>query len=229
MNVSFNKAFYKSPSFYLFIFSSILFLKQGLFQRSMVIAILAVGLLVFQLFLALTEPVLDRARDKWLTLVFLLLSLCLLLQGCSFSKQAVATPSLDTSSRTEDTARAMEESAIKQYHSIVSQYTPLTIEELVNDSFPRDSLLFLWKASCPYCRDFLPLFQETMQKLDVVQTVYYYNVEGMTEEDKKQVLTKFPIVGVPALIYLKEDGTYNLLDETETSLSDWLYSLPKEE
>ncbi|MEI4320154.1 hypothetical protein V9Z58_04820 [Streptococcus suis] len=43
------------------------------------------------------------------------------------------------------------------------------------------------------------------------------------------MLTKFPIVGVPALIYLKEDGTYNLLDETETLLSEWLYSLPKEE
>ncbi|MEY8462569.1 thioredoxin family protein [Streptococcus merionis] len=223
MNFSFNKDFYKNPLFYLFFFNLILFLKQGLFQRSKWLTLLAIFLLLFQLLIALTEQTAEQKRSKWLILILLLLSLCLLFQGCASKKERSSDSPPPIGSSLTNT----EEDSIKQYQSIVSNYTPLTIDELVNDAFSKNSLLFLGRASCPYCRDFVPLFHENMQKLAIVSKVYYCNVEEITEDEKKQLLAKYPIVGVPTLIYLKDNGTYNILDESETSLPEWLTALPK--
>lgn len=120
MNFSFNKTFYKNPFFYLFLFNLILFFKQGLFQRSSWISLVAIFLLLFQLFVALTEQAPERRRSKWLIFMFLLLSLYMVLQGCTSRKESIEDRPSDSSSLIEGGTDTIEKDSIAQHQNIVS-------------------------------------------------------------------------------------------------------------
>lgn len=211
--------------FYLSIFNIILFVKQGIFQSSMPIVILSIFLLSLQFFVFLTNSFADRRRNKWLILIFLLLSVYML-QACSTSEKIDTSPSSSELLVSSEGMENIEKDSIVEYHDITSSFHQLTIDEIEMDNFSKNSLLFLGKASCPHCRDFIPFFQKTISDLNIDSQIYYYNVEGISEEDKKKLLEKYPTIeGVPALMYIKEDGSYDLLDETSITLPEWLMSL----
>lgn len=158
MGLSFNGSFYRNPLFYLFLFNLILFFKDGLFQRSIWITVLAVSVLLLQLFMALTEQVPERKRNIWLVVIFLLLSL-FMLWGCSSNKKVTVASASEGSSLVEGAADNKSDSAIR-YQDIVSNYQHLTTEQILAGDFSKNSLVFLGRVSCPHCRDFLPFFRK---------------------------------------------------------------------
>ncbi|MET3558629.1 hypothetical protein ABID29_001755 [Streptococcus rupicaprae] len=72
MKITFNKQFYKNVFIYLFILNLVHLIKTNFFQNSAPKIILMFLALGFQLFFALTAPLQERRRNKWLILIFVL-------------------------------------------------------------------------------------------------------------------------------------------------------------
>lgn len=96
------------------------FLNKVCFSVRVGFSLVAIFLLLFQLFVALTEQAPERRRSKWLIFMFLLLSLYMVLQGCTSRKESIEDRPSDSSSLIEGGTDTIEKDSIAQHQNIVS-------------------------------------------------------------------------------------------------------------
>ena len=82
------------------------------------------------------------------------------------------------------------------------------------------SVLYFGRATCPYCRDFIPDLVAVSTDLDI--PVYYIDTENLSTEIT-DMINYYHIEFVPSLIRVNnEDNTFDVFEEKKSTLTDFL-------
>ena len=92
------------------------------------------------------------------------------------------------------------------YRSIVTNYTKVSAGNIIDRNLKNNS--------------FVPMLNELLLKSN--NKVYYLDTESDSKNPRiQEFYQKFSIDGVPALLYFKKDGGYEILHEDDV-LSEWI-------
>lgn len=106
------------------------------------------------------------------------------------------------------------------YRSIVKNYTKVSAGDIIDRNLKNNSFVYIGRESCPFCREFVPMLNELLLKSN--NKVYYLDTESDSKNPRiQEFYQKFSIDGVPALLYFKKDGAYEILHEDDV-LSEWI-------
>lgn len=115
-----------------------------------------------------------------------------------------------------------EQKMKKLYHSLVKNYTKVSVEDILDRNLKYNSFLYIGRESCPFCREFVPMLNEFLLKSDKDHEVYYLDTESDSEKTAiQEFYQKFSIDGVPTLFYIRKDGSYEVLNEDDI-LPEWI-------
>ena len=90
----------------------------------------------------------------------------------------------------------------------------------IDRNLKNNSFVYIGRESCPFCREFVPMLNELLLKSN--NKVYYLDTESDSKNPRiQEFYQKFSIDGVPALLYFKKDGAYEILHEDDV-LSEWI-------
>lgn len=149
--------------------------------------------------------------------IFITLSVsCLLLTSCAIQSNDVSKSKEETISDT-----SMDESSdYKEYYKAVSNFQRLGPLNLENSDFSKPSFIYFGRATCPYCRKFVPVLNKISKNNNL--TINYVD----TEEIADSILDSFDINEVPTLVYFNQEGTQFKYDSnTKKSLEEWIIEL----
>ncbi|WP_370683757.1 thioredoxin family protein [Enterococcus faecium] len=91
-----------------------------------------------------------------------------------------------------------------------------------NNQRQKPIFIYFGRITCPVCREFAPVLANINQRTK--KKIFYFNTE-QTDTDPfiQKIRGRYAITTVPALIYLREDNTYETFNTQEyEKLESWL-------
>lgn len=107
------------------------------------------------------------------------------------------------------------------YEQVVSQFNSVEPHYLLNKQLPKDSLLYVGRASCKYCQKSKV---EINKLLKYRSDVYYLDTEDYEKNlNTQKVCAQYKINYIPTLILFKNKGTLEQFTfNNDESLAEWL-------
>ncbi|MGT2716379.1 conjugal transfer protein TraF [Streptococcus respiraculi] len=107
------------------------------------------------------------------------------------------------------------------FQELVQDFTTISVEEAERLLTQEEAILFLGRATCPYCQRFVPKLHKVAQATGL--TVYF--VDSSNPDPTLQALrSQYQAVTVPALLYTGPAGVQVRCDSsmTEEEIHDFL-------
>lgn len=156
--------------------------------------------------------------------VVILIQLCLSVLNCNF-QNTKATEIDDTENAGyRDNSELVLRYQNTEYQKATKTFikiSPKKINKLLDKKNKRIIYVFWGKASCPYCRAFVPGLAKLSKKRKI--KIYYINTES-TDKDKylKKERKKYKVESVPTLIKIKNKRHFKVFDRGKSTLNQFL-------
>lgn len=107
------------------------------------------------------------------------------------------------------------------YEQVVRHFISVDPHYLLNKQLPKDSLLYVGRASCKYCQESTV---EINRLLKYRSDIYYLDTENYENDlNTQKVCAQYKIIYIPTLVLFKNKNTLEKFTFThDESLTDWL-------
>lgn len=163
---------------------------------------------------------------KFKNLLLITATLCFI-SGCSqtidSNKSVNSSNNMENASLEKSSDEKYDLKLTRMYREIIKDFKRVTPTEINNNQLESDSLLYFGRESCPFCKEFVPVLKEALDYYSPPFTVYYFDTENSQNNNEiQEIMKKYNVEGVPTSVYLKKDGSFEILNENETTLPEWI-------
>ncbi|RMC47471.1 MULTISPECIES: thioredoxin family protein [unclassified Lactobacillus] len=156
--------------------------------------------------------------------IVILIQLCLSVLNCNF-QNTKATEIDDTENAGyRDNSELVLRYQNTEYQKATKTFikiSPKKINKLLDKKNKRIIYVFWGKASCPYCRAFVPGLAELSKKRGI--NIYYINTEKTDSNNfLKKERKKYKVESVPTLIKIKDKKHFKVLNRMKGTLNQFL-------
>lgn len=157
---------------------------------------------------------------KKTTILILSFIFIFLASSCS-KKSSYENLTTESMNETSDTSQQQLEKEFKEYQKEVSIFKDIDPQTFLEKDFNKPVFVYVGRVSCYYCREFVPELIQVSKNNKV--DIYYFDTENISEDIQEKILATYNnIESVPAVLYIKEDNSFDKFDnDTEKEFNEW--------